>query len=76
MYLHEIFPMFVYHLQEVQLQEDLRFTKKSLQELTTVQVRIEPFLGKAYNIYGLTQDCSNSSALAIVLLQSCTKASI
>ena len=28
-----------------------------------------------YNIDGLVQDCSNSSAIAIELLQSCTKPS-
>ena len=30
----------------------------------------------AYHIDGLVQDCSNSSALAMGLLQSCTKTSI
>ena len=29
-----------------------------------------------YHINGLVQDCSNSSALAMELLQSCTKPSI
>ena len=31
---------------------------------------------RVYDIDGLVQDCSNSSALAVELLQSCTKPSI
>ena len=34
------------------------------------------FSMKDYHIYGLVQDCSNSSANALELLQSCTKPSL
>ena len=35
-----------------------------------------PFAADEWNIDSLVQDCSNSSALAMELLQSCTKLSI
>ena len=66
--LHVILP-FAYNFSQIRISGD----RKSIDNVFFFYVKFSP--GKIY-INGLVQDCSNSSANALELLQSCAKPSI
>ena len=67
--------MYVFHWPNFHALNSVIFLPSNLVILFTIKAAVTLHLKNNY-IDGLVQDCSNSSALAMELLQSCTKSSI